>query len=263
MKNKSHKQLTLLIFLLFILTSFTIEANNNNAIVKVKGSKAKGVYAHFKVFVNGLEYGDKYASLECKEYRFPIPFSTSEINEVKIVFDNDKYCFGEDRNLCIHSIIIGDEIPIKAGQETVKYVCMNGEEHPYCGMMQWNGTLTFDITKLRFHPGNVTLSSQSEVDAFSSQYVDGSLTISGSDITDLSPLASLASIKGALIIRDNSNLTTINGLNSIIEVSFLSIENNPSLTTIDGFHSLNDCKGMFIRNNESLKTIKCLNSPDI
>lgn len=249
------------IFVFFLGTD--VKANDSDLIVNAKGSKAKGVYSHFKVLVNDMDCGGKYTSSIFEEYCFSIPFSSSEINDIKIVFDNDWYSIGEDRNLCVRSIVIHDDIPIKANQQTARYVCINGEEHPYCGMMQWNGMIIFDIKKLRFHPGNVTLASQAEVNAFSSQYLEGSLTITGNDIHDLAPLSNLTRINGSLIIRNNPNLIYINDLNSIIELDFISIENNPKLEIIDGFGALENCGGMHIRNNNSLKTIKCFNSQDI
>lgn len=261
MNTSPYNKWKLLAALLIFFSGFAVKANDSDLIVKAKGSKAKGVYSHFKVFVNDLDCGEEYASSTFENYYFSIPFSFSEINEIKIVFDNDLYSIGEDRNLCVYSIVINDDIPIKANQQTVTSVCVNGNEHPYCGMMQWNGTIIFDINKLRFHPGNVTLSSQAEVNAFSSQHLEGSLTISGNDITDLSPLASLASIKGALIIRGNSILVGINGLNSMIKVDFISIEKNPKLESIDGFNALEYCGGIQIRNNNSLKNIQFFNSP--
>ena len=240
-----------------------IYASDCNLVVKAKGSKANGVYSHFRLFVNNLECGEESTSSTFENYCFDIPFATSEINEIKIVFDNDLYSIGEDRNLCVHSLIIHDDIPIRANQESAKYTCINGEEHPYCGMMLWNGSLVFDVAKLRFHPGNVTLTSQKEVNAFSSQYVDGNLTISGKDISDLSPLAELASIKGALIIENNPGLIQIDGFNSVIKSGFISIESNPKLLSIDGFNSLEQCGGMHIRKNDSLKAIKCFHSRTI
>lgn len=240
-----------------------IHASDCEIVVKAKGSKAHGVYSHFKLLVNDLECGDEHASSTFKDYCFHVPFNASEINEVKIIFDNDLYSIGEDRNLCVHSIIIDEDIPIKANQESARYTCINGEEHPYCGMMLWNGSLRFDIASLRFHPGDVTLTSQKAVNAFTSQYVDGDLVISGKDITDLSSLSSLVSIKGALIIEDNPDLTKIDGLNSIIELGFINIQNNPKLMDIDGFNSLMHCGGMYIRENKLLKTITCFQAREI
>lgn len=264
MKTYSNKQLMMQVFALLFLVSFSLKASDTELIVKAKGSKADGVYSHFKVLVNGLECGDKYtSSTSFKEYLFSVPFSKEEIEEIKIVFDNDKYSIGEDRNLCVHSIVINNEIPIKADKESVKCICINGAEHEYCGMMSWNSTLVFDVKSIRIHPGNVVLSSQEEVNLFSDQYVTGSLTISGNDITDLSPLSSLTSIKGALIIQGNDKLKAIFGLNALIEIGFLRIKDNPSLEVIDGFSALEKCGGMTIYDNGALGTIKCFVPPGI
>jgi len=263
MKNIIKNYRISLVALVTLFYCSAIYAGDCDLVVKAKGSKANGVYSHFKVFVNDLECGDEHTSTHFENYCFSIPFASDEINEIKIVFDNDHYSIGEDRNLCIHSLIIHDDIPIRANQESAKYTCINGEEHPYCGMMLWNGSLVLDVANLRFHPGNVILTSQEEVNAFSSQYVEGNLTISGKDITDLSPLSELASIKGALIIQNNTNLTQIDGFNSVIKSGFISIENNPKLLNIDGFNSLVQCGGMHIRKNDSLKAIKCFHSRTI
>ena len=43
--------------------------------------------------------------------------------------------------------------------------------------------------------GNITLSSQAEVDAFSCTEINGSLVISGNDITNLNTLSSLMKVR--------------------------------------------------------------------
>jgi hypothetical protein len=234
-----------------------------NLIVKAKGTKSNGVYAHFKVLVNGFECGSKYSAASCKEYGFSVPFELSEVKTVEIVFDNDHYTMGENRNLFVNCIYLGNEIPVKSSDESVRYVTKNGEESDFSGLMEWNGSLIFDITKINIHSGNITLSSQAEVDRFATQYVGGDLTISGQDIVDLSALYMLTSVKGSLIIKDNPRLVNITGLNSVLEVGFVSIAKNPQLISIDALHALCKCGGMYIAENKLLKTIKCFNSPDI
>ena len=150
MKNYcyEHRYLFVAFFILFI--GSTVFANDTDLIVKARGTKANGVFAHFKLLVNNHECGDQHTSMTCKEYSFSVPFSMAEIEEVKIIFDNDLYSLGEDRNLCVHSIRIGDDVPIKACMESVQYVYENGENHIYCGTMGWNGELIFNIKDLRF-----------------------------------------------------------------------------------------------------------------
>jgi len=250
-------------FLFAFLFSYHAKGLETEIIVKARGSKAHGVYSHFRLIVNNMDCGSKHAHIDFEDYSFTVPFSKNEIKVIKIVFDNDMYSMGEDRNLCVRSIVIDGDIPIRADRNNVNYVCANGEEHPYCGMMEWNGTLTFDVESLRFHPGDMTLSSQEEVNNFNAQYVEGTLKISGNDIMDLTPLAGLVSVKRSLIITNNPNLTSIVGLNALLEVGFISIEKNPKLKTIDGFDELQKCGGMYIRENGALKAIKCFESPSI
>ena len=57
--------------------------------------------------------------------------------------------------------------------------------------------------------GNVTLSTQAEVDAFQCGVFEGNLTISGEDITNLDGLSELQTITGNLLIRNNPNLISI------------------------------------------------------
>jgi len=252
-----------MLVLLLMFTNSTVATADTNLIVRAKGTKANGVYAHFKLIVNDLQCGNKYSASSCKEYCFNVPFAADEIKKVEIVFDNDHYSVGEDRNLFVNSIYVGNELPIKANKKTVKYITRSGEKVDFEGLMQWNGSLIFDLTSIHMHNGDIILSSQAELNDFEIQYVNGDLTISGPDIVDLSPLSALASVKGALIITENPLLTNLEGLNSLIEVGFLSIDKNANLTMINGLNALIQCGGMYIGENQALETIKCFNSPDI
>lgn len=255
-----------IVFLTFLFVFSNIVSGfceDIDLIVKARGTKANGIYAHFILIVNDTECGDKFTSAACKEYCFKIPFTIEEINNITIRFDNDYYSVGEDRNLMVSCIHIDDELPIKATSGSTRYVKQNGDEVEYTGLMEWNGSLTFDLTKIKMHSGKVALLSQSEVDNFSLNYISGDLLISGNDIRNLAALSSLISIKGALIIKDNPALKSVKGLNSIIEVGFINIKDNPSLSIIDGFNALDKCGGMLITNNGTLETIKCFNSTEI
>jgi hypothetical protein len=263
MKKFVERKLSTIAILFIFVSNIFAQGSESELVVRLKGSKANGVYSQFQVFVNGVSCGQDYASMKFEDYRFTAPFALSEINDVKIKFLNDHYSIGEDRNLCVLSLCINDEVPIRATTENVQYVCMNGKEFPYCGMMLWNGTLVFNIDELKFHPGDVILSSQKEINNFDRQYVDGDLIISGDDVSDLSPLAGLTRLQGSLIIKNNPKLVEIDGLNSLVQLNFLSIRNNPNLTSIKGLNSLKNCAGMDIQGNNRLQTVKCMNAPEI
>ncbi|MBK9337637.1 MAG: hypothetical protein IPM98_14165 [Lewinellaceae bacterium] len=94
--------------------------------------------------------------------------------------------------------------------------------------------------------GNVWLGAQADVDFFSTCYtkIEGSLTISGADIVDLSPLSNLDSITEFLHIHNNDLLPTLDGLNGLTWVGQgVVIESNGSLESIQGLQSLTQAGG--------------------
>jgi hypothetical protein len=117
--------------------------------------------------------------------------------------------------------------------------------------------------------GNITLSSQAEVDACHCTEVTGSLTISGNDITNLNGLSSLKSIGiepyGSMYIRglsisDNDALTHLDGLSSLTSDMPIDIINNQALTNIDGLSSITQTTNIHIDNNDALTNIDGLSS---
>ena len=81
--------------------------------------------------------------------------------------------------------------------------------------------------------GDVTLTTQTEVDAIAGQCftgITGSLIIDGEDsteaITDLSGLVELTEITGGLIIKSNQELQNLNGLEGLQSVGFIIIDWN-------------------------------------
>ncbi|NJN26817.1 MAG: hypothetical protein HC819_12995 [Cyclobacteriaceae bacterium] len=263
MKFASNHRIRIFALIGIFLVSFTTAAIADVVIVKAKGTKANGVFAHFSVFANDQELGKKYTNCAFEEYSFNLPFPTEEIREVKIKFDNDLTLGEEDRNLFVCSITIGNLPTINTMKGTAKYFFQNGKEQEYHGMMGRNGTLVIDISAIRFCPDNVVLSSQAQINAFNYHCIKGSLTISGNDIVDLSPLAVLTSIKGPLNIKENPKLVAVSGMDALVEISFLSITNNPLLERIDGFNSMQKCGGIMVSGNERLKTIKCFHTPNL
>ena len=101
------------------------------------------------------------------------------------------------------------------------------------------------------------LNSQADVDAFPAgcDHILGSLTISGADITDLSPLSNIATIEDDLIIIGNPMLTSLDDISGISDIRFFYIENNPMLTAIGGFNSLTTLGRLQIENNAGLVSV--------
>jgi len=119
----------------------------------------------------------------------------------------------------------------------------------------------------------ITLSSQADVDGFTTNYpsctdLDYQLTISGSDIIDLTPLSGITSVY-SLYINDNPMLPNLNGLESIIHIdgydqgSFyaLLIINNLILTDISALSNMSNSgvmEGLSIQNNPLLNSLNGL-----
>lgn len=121
--------------------------------------------------------------------------------------------------------------------------------------------------KAQVYNGNLTLSSQAEVDAFNYQEVTGQLAIHGADITNLNGLSELKQCR-FLEIQNNSNLTSLIGLANLEQVwQLLIIDGNLKLTTLAGFSSLwkigdaldldghNLASGLRIMNNPVLQDV--------
>jgi hypothetical protein len=115
--------------------------------------------------------------------------------------------------------------------------------------------------------GDVTLSSQAEVDAFNCTEVIGNLHIFGQDITNLKSLALLEKVSGGLMISD-TNLKTLDELSTLHTIggdrlgSGLSIRDNPELLSLSGFPSLREILSghVNISNNPKLASITGFNS---
>jgi hypothetical protein len=96
-------------------------------------------------------------------------------------------------------------------------------------------------------PNGITLSTQAQVDKFKTDYpgckrIDGRLTISGKDITNLNGLSQLTSLNGVYIYNNNS-LTSLYGLHNVTSVYSLHIgeyhySGNLLLTSFTGLDAL-------------------------
>ena len=113
-------------------------------IVNAKSTHVEGIFSHFRVYVNDQKVGETFTSLSNRPYEFDLPFAPSEVEKVRITFDNDAFENGQDRNLLVQSIRIGWS-EILATTENVIYKRTNGSITTYKGAMYWNGDLIFDI----------------------------------------------------------------------------------------------------------------------
>ena len=92
--------------------------------------------------------------------------------------------------------------------------------------------------------GNVTLSTQAEVDAFDCSTVSGTLRVQGAGITDLDGLSELTSVGGTFNVTSNDDLTSVAGLSSLTNVGgTFALFDNESLPNADGLESLTTVGG--------------------
>src|SRR5690606_1571454 len=102
--------------------------------------------------------------------------------------------------------------------------------------------------------GNLTLTSQAEVNSFGATYAHCSnivlenLTISGNDIGNLNGLSNLRSIEGQLKIQNNPQLMNLNGLTQLTNIADgLHISGNSTLNDISILQEINlETLGEFI-----------------
>ncbi|MFI5172070.1 MAG: MopE-related protein [Chitinophagales bacterium] len=113
------------------------------------------------------------------------------------------------------------------------------------------------------YPGGVNFYSQADVNAWQPCYttINGYILISGSDITDLSPLNNITEITGSVNINYNPNLTSINGFSSLVSSGgSVFISSNDNLTSISGFQNMTSSGGVNIQLNPVLETISGFNA---
>jgi hypothetical protein len=109
--------------------------------------------------------------------------------------------------------------------------------------------------------GDVTLSSQADVNAFDCTEVTGNLTVEGDDINDLSPISSLNSVSGFLDIFLNPTLTSLGGLENLTSVGGLSVANNELLESLSGLENLASVDGFLVVGfNPELTSLAALES---
>ncbi len=96
--------------------------------------------------------------------------------------------------------------------------------------------------------GSIVLETQQQIDTFACRTVEGDLTVSGANITNVDSLSSLVTIGGDLNVGlfrfGNPSLANVDGLSSVTGVGgALRIVGNDVLTDVDGFSSLAEVGG--------------------
>jgi len=111
-------------------------------------------------------------------------------------------------------------------------------------------------------PDGITFTTQSQIDSFPINYpgcteIEGSVEISGVDISDLSGLSNLNSIGGMLLISSCQSLHNLVGLEGLSSIdSVLVIGQNYFLSSLSGLDNLSSVgTGLIILGNSSLTNL--------
>ncbi|MDH7447669.1 T9SS type A sorting domain-containing protein [Aquimarina sp. 2201CG14-23] len=113
--------------------------------------------------------------------------------------------------------------------------------------------------------GNLTLTSQAEVNAFNYSEIQGNLTIRETipgNIIDLSTLTSLEKLEGGLFVKSNKNIQNLNGFSNLTAVNgTLQIEGNANLENLSGLSGIERVtRDLLIHNNHKIKTLTAFNN---
>lgn len=116
-------------------------------------------------------------------------------------------------------------------------------------------------------PYGITFTTQTQIDSFQINYpgctmIQGSVNITGNDITNLNGLDVLTSMGTELNIYGTSRLKNLVGLDSLSTDSDFSLyfNNNDSLTSLEGLGPITSVHDLQIYNNPVLQSLNGLNS---
>jgi hypothetical protein len=107
---------------------------------------------------------------------------------------------------------------------------------------------------LRCHGGLIQTAHETKQYAGCTE-IEGDLRIEDAAVSDLSELASLRTVRGALVIAQNAELSALTGLEHLSSVDRLEIDDNPALSSLSALHSLQSAPVVRIRNNPELASV--------
>jgi len=113
-------------------------------------------------------------------------------------------------------------------------------------------------------PEGITFSTQAEIDSFQINYpdcteIEGTVVVSGVDITNLVGLSVLTSVGEYLEINNNDSLSSLTGLDNLTSVRDLWIHRNELLTNLSGLENVvSITRDLWIYFNDSLASLNGL-----
>jgi hypothetical protein len=80
-----------------------------NLCVNIKGTKADGEFAHFRIYADNIEIDNGWSSRKLTKHQYKIKLNAPP-DQIVIEFDNDLVKKGRDRNLIVGSISVNDKV---------------------------------------------------------------------------------------------------------------------------------------------------------
>ena len=153
------------------------------------------------------------------------------------------------------------------GEGTVTITASQDGDDTYAAATDVTRTIIAGTQTPNTHTGDVSVTTQAEVDALRTSLTPDATHIAGnvaiglelstSDITDLSPLAAITEVTGNVIIHRNRDLPNLMGLNQLQFIGGdFAVVNNADLTSLGDFTTLQSIGGGFaVVNNGDLTSL--------
>ncbi len=122
-------------------------------VVNASGQAAGGVWPQFRLLLDGVELGQAtVGSTSAGRYTFKAQVAPDQAHKVQIVYFNDGYVNGQDRNLLVKSLEVnGKTVASTSPLVTYDKGAPDGKDVvPGQEGMWWNGALDFALTKDHF-----------------------------------------------------------------------------------------------------------------
>lgn len=104
--------------------------------------------------------------------------------------------------------------------------------------------------------GHISVDTQGGVTALRGiSHIEGHLTLSGEDITDLRPLRQLRSINGTLTLRNLTGIDSVQDLAGLRWARRLRMSSCPGIMTLAPFSGVDSCTSVQVEQCESLETL--------
>jgi hypothetical protein len=118
--------------------------------INAHGTALDGVYAHFRVLVNGSFIGEGTAGAIAADHVLTSPLAREDIREVLVHFDNDAADGDEDRNLSVHAVSVDGRLSAStAANVTYDRGQLDGiDTRAGQVLMPWGGYLVYKFRKL-------------------------------------------------------------------------------------------------------------------